>query len=153
MDQEQLVESRIRAGEVLLRRLDTEGIWPSAALWAYFSDASRWRLMIASSAFDTDLKEDPRRAYRRLVDVMRLESDSTALVDIADVELTKTDDAYLKALGMLIRTGYAVGGIRMKGNYINGVFIEDAYVYRLASPEQRPPGPQPKGRRKAAGHR
>jgi hypothetical protein len=47
------------------------------------------------------------------------------------VSIAKKDDPLLKLLRIAIKTGPGISNIRFSRNTINGVIIEDAYIYRL----------------------
>lgn len=68
MDTVALVENQIDEGRLLLDRLDESGFVVRAACWVKPFDEDRWRLCIATPAYDN---EGPLGAYRRLNSVIR----------------------------------------------------------------------------------
>lgn len=124
-----LVEGDIRVGEGLIEALDAAGFPVQAALWFYLSDPGEWRLIVASPLTD---KDGPRGAYEQVQSVL------TKLrppldISLSDISVVGSKDELIKLLRQAIGTGSGISGIRFTRNTINGVFIEDAYIYRLAS--------------------
>jgi hypothetical protein len=54
------------------------------------------------------------------------------VLGLEDIRLTTPDDNIVKLLRQPLRTGQGVSGNRFKGNVIDGILIEDAYIYRVA---------------------
>jgi hypothetical protein len=55
-------------------------------------------------------------------------------VDISDVKIVRTSEPLVQVLKTLAQTGPApsISTIQLSNNYINGIFIQDAWAYRLA---------------------
>ncbi|NIV68021.1 hypothetical protein GWN43_04130 [Candidatus Bathyarchaeota archaeon] len=47
------------------------------------------------------------------------------------ISVISTEHDLVKLLRAAIHTGPGISGIRFTGNVINGVFIDDAYIYRM----------------------
>lgn len=121
-----LVSSDIEAGWEFLSLLKRHGFPVTAAAWVYTSERDAWRLQIVSPRARNDLyaayhdvarwlADDP--AVRRTFDMARMaivapgESLSSAIAHLAEFS---PDDTY-----------------RFTNGQIDGVYIEDALVYRL----------------------
>jgi hypothetical protein len=133
MDQEEMVatdltQKMIDAGAVLIRKLDERGIQPDAAFWYYFPDTSAWKLVIAEIKVG---QTGPRQAYQDMQKLLAESRSDIPFISLDDIALTEPDAPLVALLRIAIRTGPAISGIRFRHNVINGIFIEDAYIYRL----------------------
>ena len=122
-----LVERDISDGETLLCRLDRDGFPVTAAFWFYYSDYEKWSLMIASAL---DRKEGPIDAYKMLSSSLKQIHERDFRLDSSRIELVKDEDRIPRALSKAVQTGVKNSGFRFTGNTINGLFVEDAYIYR-----------------------
>ena len=117
-----LVEPFIEAGRKLVEALDRASFPIEAAVWRYFPDASEWRLVIASKLVD---QVGPRETYKTLQPLLGTD------LSLRDVSVVSPQDDFVRLLRKAIRTGPGISSIRFTGNTIDGVFIEDALIYRL----------------------
>jgi hypothetical protein len=71
-------------------------------------------------------------AYKAVADALAVLKGSA--VEISDIKVIRTDEPLVTVLGMMIRTGPtpALSLARLTNNYINGILIQDALLYRLA---------------------
>lgn len=115
----------ISQGEELLRALDRARFPVYAALWSLKSGT--WRYVIGSPVVAVD---GAREAYRQVNDILR----STPVgMSLADITVVGPEDPVVQALRPVIHTGPdGVSGVRITADTINHVFIEDAYIYRMA---------------------
>ena len=123
-----LTQEMIKAGAALVEKLDEREFQPVAALWFYFPDTEKWKLVIAESEV---VEMGPREVYLKIRQILDEHSDEIAGISLADVSLAKPDARIIDLLRIAIQTGPGISGIRFKGNTINGILIEDAYIYRL----------------------
>ena len=151
MDKKALVDSDIKAGAELVKNLD-EGRFPfAAALWLFEPDAGDWRFFIATELVDTI---GPRKTYQRLrrflVPFREPPTLTATGLTAHNVTVVPPSHGLIAALGRVVKTGPGPGvsHIRLTENVVNGVFVEDAYVYRLHLPRSRA-GTAQIGRRKA----
>jgi len=130
MDQAVLVEQKQSEGERLVRALDGAGLPPSAAFWFYDSDSDLWNLILAGAQFSAS-QGAPMEPYRKIAGVTsRLRPPATA-VSIADIKTVEEGDPLVVALRTMVHTGADISSIRLTNNFINGIHIADALVYRL----------------------
>ena len=127
MDKPALVDGDMKAGEALLNKLDETEFDVKAALWFYMQDSEEWRLILASPVVDTD---GPKKAYEKVQSQLQKLNGRSELT-LRNISLVSPSDNLIKALKSVINTGKAISNIRLTRNVINGVFIEDAYIYRL----------------------
>lgn len=133
MDYKTMVESiltkeMIKIGEDFVRKLDEHGMHPDAVLWLYFSEAERWKLVVAEADVGT---LGPKKIYQRIREIMAQSADELSELSLDDVTLSRPDEPIIALLRTAIHTGPGIGGIRFKDNAINGTLIEDAYIYRM----------------------
>lgn len=121
MAEESLVEDEIQGGERLLRALDAAGVPVIGAFWFYHTDSERWKLMI----FTPEARKGARDLYVKAIGL-------DAGLDLAKVEFLSPDSPLFTSLGALIRVD-GVSNVRMSQNMLNGVYVHDAYIYRLAA--------------------
>ena len=123
-----LTREMIAAGKRLLEVLDEEGINPAAALWFYYPEYERWKLLIAEYEVGST---GPMNLYRQIREVLEAKRDELPDLQLFDVVLVKPDEPLLRLLRQAIGTDTSVSGIRFKNNVVNGTVIEDTYLYRL----------------------
>jgi hypothetical protein len=120
-----LVEPKIEGGANLLQALDQAGVTVTSALWLYDQDSEVWRLLIATPLFD---EFGPMEAYRRIQEVLAREQHS---IDLLDISARSPSDAIIEAIHSAVQTVPGISQIWFTGSNVNGVHINDAYIYRL----------------------
>ena len=139
MVEKTLTKEMIDSGENLIRKLDESGVQPDAAFWFYFPDTDEWKLVLAEVKVG---RQGPKEVYRQIQEVLFKYSQQIGEVSLDNIALVKPDEPIVLLLGTAIRTGPGISGIRFKNNVINGMVIEDAYIYRLKSSAQQGQGPR-----------
>jgi hypothetical protein len=126
---EPLTGEMINAGMELTRRLD-EANWPVvASFWYFVPEQNQWKLIFASPRLLSDGPAQAFQAIRRASAELREQFPSLKQIVIAP-----PDDEVVWTLGLAIDTEWTISGIRFSQNTVNGRFIEDAYLYRVALP-------------------
>jgi hypothetical protein len=125
---EVLSEQMIGAGAKLIERLDQSESNVQAALWLFLPEEKIWKLMIISPLVKTD---GPRSFYKHILDANKKADESESIISLNDVGVADTSIPLISLLRIAISTGGGIDGIRFSKNTINGVFIEDAYIYRI----------------------
>lgn len=125
---ESFSERLAEAGEDILRRLDKAGLEIRAALWLYLPDARRWSFVVATPYVKLD---GPRKVYKKIQSVLSRVPNEQRVIDLQSVTAVDTTEPLIGLLRTAIQTGDGISGIRFSRNMINGVLIEDAYIYRL----------------------
>lgn len=124
---ETLHDDLIDSGEELLKQIDAANVRVDAALWLYFPDIDSWKLMLSMPEI---IKKGPKATYREVQKAFsKMKGERPISLD--DVSIAKKDAPILKLLRIVIKTGAGISNIRFSRNTINGVIIEDAYIYRL----------------------
>ena len=124
---ESLSDSMIKAGAKLIERLDLEKSQVESAFWLYISDEKIWKLIIASPLVDS---EGPRKFYKRIVAANESAEKDEGIISLNDIGVTNTSNQMVLVLKIAIGTDDGISGIRFSRNTINGLFIEDSYIYR-----------------------
>lgn len=125
---EALTEEMIRTGASVVEALDRHNFIVDAALWLYLTDTNQWRLLVASPEVHV---EGPRKAYTRLLHVMR--NAHVHGVSLDNVAVLDSQDPFIRQFKGLVRTTRGISPQRFSRNTINGQFIEDALIYRMAA--------------------
>lgn len=123
MDHEPLVEQQIKDGQALVRKFDQEDFSIVSAFWFYYPDHDAWKLVVA-----TDEAKDPIKAYTKLSGIMSAIDEQGFSLDIPQIKLLKIDDKLIQALKIIRIEG--ISNARFTSNMINGVYIDDALIYR-----------------------
>jgi len=127
---ESLTDSMLKAGVQLIERLDARNSEIKSAFWLYVPEEKTWKLIVASPLVDV---EGPRDYYKRIVEVNSQAAGNEEILSLNDIGVTNVSNQIVQLLRAMIRTGDGISGIRFSRNTINGIFIEDAYVYRSNS--------------------
>jgi hypothetical protein len=119
-----LSDEMIRSGADVIRRLDEVKFIVDAALWFYFTESSQWHLVLASPEVRLS---GPKRAYRQVQSALK----KLPSVPLQDIVILDSNDPLIALLKIAIQTGPGIAGVRFSRNTINGIFVEDAYIYRI----------------------
>ncbi len=122
-----LVEPNVRAAQALMRLMDGAGLRPRAALWTYTSETDSWRLWIVPPAGILDKRE----FYLRLADVFAAHTNELIGLDIGEVQYVDAKHPVIQGLGRILRAE-GPAEIRFSNNMLNGYFLPDAVVLRMA---------------------
>jgi len=122
-----LAEEQIVAGEQLLKRLEESRLHVDAALWFYFPDKEKWKLLLSLPGL---AKRGPKVGYREVRRAIAQVEEPIA-IELADVVLARPESEVLGLLRRAVKTGPGTSRIRFSKNVIDGHLIEDALIYRL----------------------
>jgi len=125
---ESLSNEMISAGSELTRRLDESGFLVSAAFWLYESESNAWRFIIGSPELRT---QGLKAAYKKVQAVVAAIPEEQSTIPLKDISVLDSNDPFISLMRVAVKTGGGISGIRFTRNMINGVLIEDAYIYRL----------------------
>jgi len=126
---ESLSSEMISAGAELTRRLDEARFIVSASLWFYIPEINTWRFIIGTPEVRTN---GPKKAYKQVQSVVSKMPEDQPKILLKDITVIDSNDPLVALLRIAIRTGDGISGIRFTHNAINGVVIEDAYIYRIS---------------------
>ncbi len=129
-----LTAAMINAGRQLLELMDRETFRVPACFWFYFPESDRWRFVVASPEVRV---RGPHAAYRKVEAIARRVPSAGDVFAPGDLTVLKDNDPLVILLRKAISTGPGISGIRFTNNAINGTVINDAYIYRLTSTQER----------------
>ena len=124
-----LTKELIDAGARLVKKLDERGLAPDAAFWLYTPEEQTWKLMLVEAKL---AKKGPKAAYAKIQKILAKFSHELENIKLDDLVLERPDARIVELIGMVVRTGPAISGIRFKNNVVDGTLIDDAFVYRAA---------------------
>jgi len=127
MDKTAMVTVDIARGAEIIARLTDAMLKISIALLAYLSEYEDWRMLIASSQFDSI---DLRNAYQLVHEALALGGFTPA--NTSPIMILPMKDPFIKALRRLFGKTKSAEGMRLGGQLIGDRFVEDAYVYRIS---------------------
>ncbi len=125
---ESLSSELISVGKELTILLDENQFNVSASLWFYMSDINNWRFFVASSEVSN---KGVKSAYEGIQRIISEIPEDQPRITLKDISLLSPLDPLISLLKIVIRTGDGISGIRFSQNTINGILIDDAYIYRL----------------------
>jgi hypothetical protein len=121
-----LTSSDLEFGKRLADALQEEHFPFTAVYWLYSESSDDWSLSVVSKLVD-DL--GPRETYLRLADVTKkIEASDFQLLRISAVS---PGDKLYQALRAVFGPAKSVEGARLHNTMVNGVFVEDAYLYKV----------------------
>lgn len=121
-----LSSEMILSGKQLLSAMDSK-LLIDAAFWLLPPDTSSWRLVLATPAVRV---EGPKSVYRKLMALLKRIQPPSSL-SMNNISVIDTTDPVVTLFRTAIRTTGGIGDVRFTRNTINGVFIPDAYIYRI----------------------
>lgn len=130
MDKTLLVDDYIKDAEKLIKALDAAGFPVNAALWSHDSETGFWKLIIASNEYD---KIGPIKSYQSVSKIIDNIEDEIKNISLEDISMVSSSDEFILLLKNAIKTdSKSIAGIRFTSSTINNIYVEDAYIYRLA---------------------
>jgi len=126
---EQLTEEMIEAGAQLTAKLDEMRLPIAAAMWLFSPDINEWRLLFASPELST---AGPRNVYEKIEEARQALGDKAAAAPLSVIGLIDANHQLVQLLRIAVRTEAGVARVRFSKNVINGQFIEDTLIYRIA---------------------
>lgn len=122
-----MVDRDIESGRRLIEVLDRSRFVLNGALWFYFA-TREWRLLLVSTLVD---KIGPKRCYTVIQSAIE-DLPQDFRISLERISVLSPNDNLVRLLKIAIHTGGGISTIRFTRNTINGVFIEDALIYRLS---------------------
>jgi len=126
---DQLTSAMVEAGAELTKKLDEMGVATTAALWLFEPEVNEWRLVFASPEVTT---RGPREVYEKIRQAIDQLKEKAAAAPLSAVALMDADADLVRLLRVALKTGGGLSRIRFSKNVINGHFIDDALIYRVA---------------------
>ena len=123
-----LVDLDVRMGRELIQLLDERGFPITGAAWIFVPEMGQWRLFLRTPRAAVDLLQ----AYRDVSDAMDDKGDLRTRLELSRVKLVPPTDRTLLAMGRVVREP-GLAAIPFASNVVDGIFLDDALVYRLAA--------------------
>lgn len=126
---ESISREMISAGDRLARHIVGSELPIDAVLWLYVPESNSWRFVVASPEVSAS---GPKSVYQRIRSIIEQipQSDNQA-VGWDDIFVVDSKDPLIQLLRQALHSSKEVSGLRMSRNVVNGVLIEDAYIYKL----------------------
>lgn len=125
---ESLSSEMISAGAELTRQLDNARLIIDASLWFYTTDNNVWRFIIASPEVRA---HGPKWMYKKIQTVIFKMLPEQSVIPLKDISVVDNHDPLIALLRVAISPVNGISGVRFSQNVIDGVLIEDAYIYRI----------------------
>jgi hypothetical protein len=119
--------SKLRSGKKILKEISTSHFRVKAAFWSYSPESSEWSLVIATPLRD---EKGPLEAYRDVAVVLDAHPDLN--LSLQNISIVSPKDSLVKAFNKAMKIAPDPAGVRFTRSALNGIFIDDAYVYRLS---------------------
>ncbi len=125
---EALLSEMLVAGADLIARLEKTNFSLTAALWLYLPESGLWRLVIASPEVGT---VGPKKTYKKIQSVAARIPLDVPRVSLNDITVVDAKDTLIATLQAALKPSNGGLGLRLTKTVLNGLFIEDAYIYRM----------------------
>ena len=126
------MRSEIDAGLELVRTLDQAKFGVRAALWLYSGETESWRFIIAVGGGPEAVSKSYLAAAGILSRWKEDNAQSLPILDLARVKFVGMQDMLIKGLSPIIKIP-SLGEVRFSNNVVNGIYVEDALIHRLAA--------------------
>lgn len=126
MVKETLLESDIEAGKILLRELDAQNFQITTAMWFFYPDVGEWKLLLHSPRFDA---EGGIASYSKISEIITALGSKMGMLSFNAIKLVYSRDALMAMLKKLAHVS-GISLVRVTSNYINGMYVDDALIYR-----------------------
>ena len=127
MDQKLLVGPDIDASQCLVRLMDEAALTPRAVAWIYNEDTDSWRLWIVPA----ETVSEKREFYRKLSVIVAKNRSVLGGLDTSSTQFMAPDHPAIQALGSIFRHE-GIGNIQLSNSVLNGYYLPDAIVIRMA---------------------
>jgi hypothetical protein len=127
MDKAAMVSVDVDMGMEIIDQLERRSLKVSVALWAFLSEYSDWRLILASRQFDSVGLRDAYGLLHDGSDAAGIMPERAPLMMILPM-----NDPFIRDLRRRFGKAKSVEGMRLGGQMFGDRFIEDAYVYRIS---------------------
>jgi hypothetical protein len=126
---EQLSAEMIEAGAQLIAKLDAMGFPIVAALWLFDPEINEWRLLIASPERAMSGSPD---IYTKIRAARNTLGEKAAAVPMLLISLVDPNQELIRSFRKGRPTGSGVSRVRFSKNVVDGHYVEDALLYRIA---------------------
>jgi hypothetical protein len=121
-----LFPDMIDVGRELVGLIESSPLHLYAALWFQESLEQNWRLIFAFPEVRID---GPKFVYKKIRSITNKPLRSGLHVRNEDISVVDDRDRFISIFKGIIKVDE--GGVRFSKNFINGLYIEDAYIYKM----------------------
>lgn len=97
-----------------------------SAFWWYFPESDEWRLVIATPLVD---EEGPLATYKDIQKILARRPDLN--LSLQSISVLSPKDERVRAFNKVLKGEPDLVSLRFTRGVLNGVYVDDAYVYRL----------------------
>jgi hypothetical protein len=97
-------------------------------MWFFYTESEEWQLLLYSPDFGKNGK-DSNTIYTSIFNVINELGEYANGLSLDMIKIITTNSPLIELLNSLIRVE-GISNVRCSSNYINGVYIEDALIYR-----------------------
>lgn len=121
-----LTSEMVSAGELFVERIEKSPLHLHVAMWLQLTPDDFWKFILA---FPEVRSEGPKNVYKKLRSISNRIPDSEYKISNDYISVIEERDPLAKAFRSLLRVENS--GIRFSHSTLNGLFIEDSYIYKL----------------------
>ncbi|MGH9845723.1 MAG: hypothetical protein ACREEM_44005 [Blastocatellia bacterium] len=125
---ESLTKEMIAAGENLAKRIRQSKLKTSAMLWLYNSLLDEWNFVIVSPEMKT---LGPDNLYDKIQEILSQLPADQPQISFNDIFVFSPDDYRVTPFREVKARGKTISGRRLRRTVMDGVFIDDSYIYSL----------------------
>jgi len=114
-------------GRRVVEALDDAGFALPGAFWLLSTNRGPWTLFLVSPAVDLEGKQ---ATLTRVMGILSSVKPSLK-IEVGAVTVLSPNDGLANIMKGFLRTGQGISGARLSQSIINGLKIEDSYVYRM----------------------
>lgn len=119
----------VKAGERLLAEFDRRQVPVRGMFWWYQAEPEIWRLIVVMPEVKS---RGPILAYQKIQSILPDMPQNQPTLGLENISVWDAEDSIINLMRKAVRIGgKGVGGVRFSRNSIDGVYIDDAYIYRL----------------------
>ncbi len=117
----------VKAGQLLVKKLDEAGAAPRVALWVHNIETNTWKLWLVPQ----NPPPSPSDFYRKVSEIIRANRTEMTGVEAADVEMKSEKHVAIEGVRMLVRAEGLVNA-HFVSTTINGFYFPEMIVLRSA---------------------
>ena len=121
-----LTNEMMSAGAIFVKEIEKSSLHLHAAMWIQQNPDDFWKFVLA---FPEVRLEGPRYVYKKLRSISNRISPEEFRIGSEIVSVVEERDRLIQMFKGIIRVEDS--GVRFSRNSLNGIYIEDAYIYKM----------------------
>jgi hypothetical protein len=126
---EVLTREMIKAGSKLIHYIKQTDLVIDTCFWLYLSESNIWRLIIASPEVKA---HGPRKVYQKIQPILSKITDDLNGISLINISVVENDNRQALALRRAMESYEINANGRFVSGVYGGVYIEEAYVYKVS---------------------